>query len=74
MRMIARWNHETEIVPAGSVKEVRPKVDIWGRKIRANRASIITEEQALEAFRLSHAGRHCQRLPQAALRISECCT
>lgn len=50
MRMIARWNHETEIVPAGSVKEVRPKVDIWGRKIRANRASIITEEQALEAF------------------------
>lgn len=50
LRMIARWRHELIITNTAGVKEVSPKVDIWGRPVRAGRASIITEDQALEAF------------------------
>jgi hypothetical protein len=48
--MICLWNYEKVLVNTAGITEVQEKVDIWGRKVKANRASIITEDQALEAF------------------------
>lgn len=50
LRLITRWHYEMEVTTSPGVREVTPKCDIWGRPIKADRASIITEEQALEAF------------------------
>lgn len=50
LRLIARWNYEMDVSTATGVRESRPKLDIWDRPIKAGRASIITEKQALDAF------------------------
>jgi hypothetical protein len=50
LNMIVRWNYELIVVPMPGGVEIRENVDIWGRKIKQSRASIITEEQAIQAF------------------------
>jgi hypothetical protein len=50
LNMIVRWRHELIVTNTAGVREVSPKLDIWGRPVRSARASIITEDQALEAF------------------------
>lgn len=50
LRMIERWNYVLEVSGASGTREIRPKLDINGQKVKASRASIITENQALEAF------------------------
>jgi len=49
LRMIVRWNYQEDF--RGELIH-----DLWGRPIRVSRASIITEEQALQAFGLPTAG------------------
>ena len=50
LRMICLWDYEKVVTPMPGGVEIREREDIWGRKIKASRASIITEAQALEAF------------------------
>lgn len=50
LRMIVKWNYEKLVIPMPGGLEIKEKEDIWGRKVRQSRASIITEEQALDAF------------------------
>jgi hypothetical protein len=50
LRMITIWNHEHFLTSTAGVTELKFNLDVWGRKIRVSRGSIITEDQALQAF------------------------
>ena len=50
LRLIVRWEYEKTLAPYVGVVEFADRLDPHGRKIRARKTSIITEEQALEAF------------------------
>ena len=56
IRLIARWEHEKTLAPTIGMREFADKLDPHGRRIRARRSSIITEQQALEAFGLPTQG------------------